>query len=305
MRTIQSLDLGWLLPPVALALLPAHELTTVIRPGEGENAYIIDDKPCSRVTNVLYETIPKNHLYKWQIQMVLASVEAELAKGLLKGSITVAQVPQLLEAARNYPDEIMEAAGQWGTRVHGVLQDCIQATLEGLLVVDVPNDVSPSVEAFKAFSMEHEIRWLATEVTVWDRELAVAGTVDAIGYGPDGYVIADWKTGKRIYPEAALQVSAYAAMVEALYGITVSKAYVVRFPWRCQDCAGEGFTVGATGYKIGCDDCKSTGIMPVCKYEVREVADRERGWQQFQQQVAQGQYLARSPWVRKKRKVEG
>jgi len=72
-------------------------------------------------------------------------------------------------------------------------------------------DLLPYVAAAVGFLDGHTTELLEQEATVFSRQYLYAGTLDAIVTLKDGRIaIVDWKTGKAIYPEAALQLCAYA-----------------------------------------------------------------------------------------------
>lgn len=76
--------------------------------------------------------------------------------------------------------------------------------------VDVPEPLVPLVENALRFMEDYDIRPLLTEVCVGSREHRYAGKLDLIADSNIGRGIFDWKSGKRIYPTFALQLTAYA-----------------------------------------------------------------------------------------------
>jgi hypothetical protein len=67
-----------------------------------------------------------------------------------------------------------------------------------------------------------------SEVSVFHPELRYAGQIDCVARCGDRVIIIDWKSGKEIYPSHAMQVAAYAMAYEAMTGLVVSEAYVVK-----------------------------------------------------------------------------
>lgn len=81
--------------------------------------------------------------------------------------------------------------------------------------------------AFEAWASGRDIKPLLIEQEVWSREWGFAGTMDLL---TDGEVM-DWKTGHAIYPEARLQVAAYAhALVEMGHAQWPLRGRIVCFP---------------------------------------------------------------------------
>lgn len=306
-----------------LQLLPQYASVKVEKPGsrtgKGGNPhhYLVDEQKFSRCTTVLNDTIPKPGLVPWAKNMALEKVRHTLLEvtsdNLDNGAWDTHPqwVNGIIDAARKRPDEIRDEAAEWGTRAHKAIQEYIDYQIAGEDGYIVGN-WAPTLDAFKGFSDSLGVQWAATEMTVWHDELLVAGTVDAIGYyqapctagiqpcathpnGATKWVIADWKTGKSFYPEMALQLSAYAAMFERITGNPVAEAYVVRFPREqpepveCTKCTGKGG-------KEQCPTCNDTYLVQPPSFEVRKVADPGRGWERYQELVAQRQYVSDGVW---------
>lgn len=306
-----------------LSLLSKYQGTVVQRPGQhlykngnpNTTCYMIDGVKHKRVTTVLEKTIPKPALIDWARNVALRKAKAQLldlnpfillrtddSTKTENNELWYQFVSETIEAARNRPDEVKDEAANWGTRAHHTIEQYILAGLGSLIVYDVPDEFAPAIKAFEEFTASHNIEWLATEMVVWDSDLAVAGTVDAIGWSsaiskpcptctPNptalkkncsqcagegtiktaGYVICDWKTGKGHYPEMALQLSAYAAMFTKLTGNPVAEGYVVRFPKEQPEADNPTF-------------------------DARKVADLDHGWRLYQNLVPQAAYLDSKPW---------
>ena len=114
----------------------------------------------------------------------------------------------------------------YGTGVH--------AALESLLVGDgeVPSEYADSVADIMAWlnrgGKDGPYIVEDSEVSVFHPELRFAGQIDCVARCGDRVIIIDWKSGKEIYPSHAMQVAAYAMAYEAMTGLVVSEAYVVK-----------------------------------------------------------------------------
>ena len=76
--------------------------------------------------------------------------------------------------------------------------------------MEVPKNVSAQVNQFVGFVMDRKPRFIENEVTMWSRQYRYAGTADWIAE-IDGFTcLGDNKTGKRVYEEVGLQLSALA-----------------------------------------------------------------------------------------------
>ena len=265
-----------------LELLPCWRHSEVLRPGarvgKGGNPhhYLVDGIKCRRVTSILERTIPKgrgfnNWLVETGIQKMTSEVfEAEGVYEIDGVECTLADwLNYTTELARVRPDEVRDEAADWGTRAHAVIQQYIDLKIAGMVLTYVAEEMQPTIRAFSDFEVGLDVTWLATEMVVWDEQRKVAGSVDAIGYSPKGWVIADWKTSKGHYPESSLQLSAYAAMFKNITGQRISHGYVVRFP---KDRPDEG---------------------PA--FHVERVANLRTGWARYKELIRQTDY---QPWAK-------
>lgn len=174
----------------------------------GNHTYRLDGKPVPGVTGIL-KVLDKPALMKWA-----ASTVAEF----------VANQPSLVDLMaehggpgplRAYLKEIpwqrRDDAGARGN----VLHDHAEALLHGH-EVDVAEQDAPVMESALEFMEDWHIEPLLIETPVASREHWYAGTLDLIAKyrhpvtGIEGTAIWDWKSGKAIYPEYAMQLCAYA-----------------------------------------------------------------------------------------------
>jgi hypothetical protein len=110
---------------------------------------------------------------------------------------------QRVAQIRTAHEDSASKAAQTGNAVHEVIDKWSKGE-----PADAPKDVSSYVRSFISFMLEYQPRFLATEVTVWSRQHAYAGTADAVVELDGKIVLLDAKTGKRVYPEVGLQLSA-------------------------------------------------------------------------------------------------
>lgn len=72
--------------------------------------------------------------------------------------------------------------------------------------------------AVKKFFEENEVKPFYYEIVVYSKKYSYAGTLDFFGLLNGDVVIADWKTGKSLYKEVELQLSAYLhALFESVF----------------------------------------------------------------------------------------
>jgi len=192
-----------------------------------KNKYVLDGKDYWRVTSVL-SAINKPALIPWKANITLDKARRSLQANAGKQvTIDDAFIEEIIEGARAEPDYVLGTARDFGTDAHYALEQYIS---QG----EVPGSASMFrvIGAFNQWVNDNGIYMLPqAEVTVAHSH-GFAGTIDALGLKKDALelIVIDWKTSGGIYPEAMLQVSAYAAALQECTGVEVSEAWIVRFP---------------------------------------------------------------------------
>jgi hypothetical protein len=156
------------------------------------------------VTTILSGGVPKPALLPWGIKMV-----AEGAVEAVRSGALVPMVDQDADAAvkflKGLPYAQRDRAASLGTEIH----EAIEILAQGKPWPDWPLPIRPHMERFREWAEGAQPEWIASEATVYNRTQAYAGTLDLIARIAGQVVLADVKTGKAIYPEVALQLSAY------------------------------------------------------------------------------------------------
>ena len=158
-----------------------------------EGYYHFNDHRYVSVTTVL-QVIDKPALRTW------------LAKQAARTVLENPEVYNTAEKAIAYISSKRDTAADRGTDVHKIAARFLnmETTEE-----DKKSPFFDSIESF--FEMAHPKPELVEQVVFSDK-WGYAGTVDLVAIFPDNHRwVVDWKTGKRVYPEHALQVAAYAA----------------------------------------------------------------------------------------------
>lgn len=136
----------------------------------------------------------------------------------------------------------LEKAGEIGTSVHKMVEWTLHKEM-GHTVGKCPELKGPEAEnAFAewvAWRDSVEFRPVYLEKTVWSHKYKYAGTMDWKAYVCDKLTDGDWKTGKGVYPEARLQISAYRVADQEMGGELSEQAMIVRLPKQ----PGQGFEV--------------------------------------------------------------
>ena len=159
------------------------------------------------VTTIISLGVPKPALFHW------AAFEA--------AQCAVDNIPALVQARgaearremrawiQHAAERKRDTAADLGTLIHALLE----ARILGQPTPPLTEEQTPWVEAFDRFLNDWQPKYEATELTVANPDHGYAGTLDAIAQIPalfgDEMVMADYKTGKNVYPEVGLQLSAY------------------------------------------------------------------------------------------------
>ena len=193
--------------------------------GKGHTYRTVGGEKVPSVTTIL-SVINKPGLVNWAAR--------EAAKEAIKqvkdeNPTAAAEFNEIEESARRAHTRIRDDAADIGVAIHEV----VEARLQGQIVEpsrEVPEHVVRNVDDFFNDSLMG-FKVLQRELVV-AHPLPFAGTLDAILEINGKAILIDWKTSSGIYPEMALQVSAYATAYEFSYPEEkgIDEAWVVRFP---------------------------------------------------------------------------
>lgn len=121
---------------------------------------------------------------------------------------------QATDLLKGEPNRVMRASGDLGSLVHGAVEAKV---IGGPILPAVEEVCRAHLEHFAQFCADFEPVFICCEATLWSRQHGYAGTTDAFvsfnrppaGLTAGDVVVLDYKTGSGVYPEAALQMSAY------------------------------------------------------------------------------------------------
>lgn len=163
------------------------------------------------VTTILDKALKKDLLEQWKMKMVYRSILKD---------------PQMSEQeAMLSPYKVSEGARGIGTTVHSL----IEAFKTSQTLIDSPDaNIQGFAKAFYKWVKDYDVKVVENEKTVFSDKYMFAGTTDMIcTFGDDPtLVLVDFKTGKAVYDQVFLQLSAYRqGLSEA--GITIGRMYAV------------------------------------------------------------------------------
>lgn len=171
---------------------------------------IAEDAELVPVTTVLGSTSNKSFLAPWRVKLALGYLSGRLED---IGYLTSEDI----EAARSYSQEISDNAGNFGTEIHKLVS--ILATGGS---ADVPQGYAIALRNASDWIDAMGMRVVASELPVYSRRYLYAGTIDLVlkDESIEEYIIVDFKTSAKIDKEHVLQVVAYAAALNEMWGIT-------------------------------------------------------------------------------------
>jgi len=207
-------------------------LNQITGPRGGMRAYQKpgDPLPLWSVTTILSNTVAKPALMRWYNQQGREAVAEKLLPHVGK-TLSEETLEEALREAGQRPKKTKDKAADLGSRAHDWLSEYITSRMEDRPISTAPQDLMTVFDSFREWEEEAGIeRWLKTEFAVYSEGFRYAGSVDALAYNRDGkFMVLDWKTGKGIYSEMALQVAAYANALS--YPLRVKVNGNLDFPW--------------------------------------------------------------------------
>ncbi len=165
-----------------------------------------DDKPTYywSVTSILGSAVPKFGLLPWAAKSAAECAVAD--HDMISGWIANNQSSMAVEHIKNAHVREKEYKASIGKAAHKY----IRAIVLGKEMPPPPSDVVPFLRQFDRFVLDLKPDFQLAEANVFNYSLIYAGTLDTICEIPSlGRVLIDYKTGKGVYPDAALQLAAY------------------------------------------------------------------------------------------------
>lgn len=172
-----------------------------------EGYYVLDDGThLMSVTTIIEHGIPKPGLVHWAaIEVARCAIEHIPQLTRLRGQTAR---DNYYEWLRRAAERKRDDAADLGTLLH----DVYEARVLGAPTPRPTAEQRPFIAAFDRFLDDHQPVFQAAEMVVghrgdrWAGKLDAAGVLPRLGLQPQ---LIDWKTGRKVYDEAALQLSAY------------------------------------------------------------------------------------------------
>lgn len=166
------------------------------------HSYTIDGKRVVGVTTAL-KGIPKDALVPWAAREVATFVVDHIydVKKMLDNGGRYSTIDYL----KGIPNHKRDTAAVRGTEVHALAEKYIRGE-----AIEVDSALQPYVDGYAAFIRDWDPVSVHEEIVVASRKHGYAGTLDSIQDIPAlGRCLVDYKTGRGVYGETALQVAAY------------------------------------------------------------------------------------------------
>lgn len=151
------------------------------------------------VTSLVGDGVPKPWMGGWASKTCGNYVVDHWAE------LAAMQASERLAAVRGAPWGERDAAANKGTLIHKLAEPASRGE-----EVELPPELESHIRSCIAFLDDYEFQPTATELTVINRAVRYAGTLDAVGSMLGRQYLIDWKTGRDVYAETALQLAAYA-----------------------------------------------------------------------------------------------
>lgn len=165
------------------------------------------------VTTIIAGGVPKPALPRWAAKSVAeyATEHFDQLQGLDRCTCgrarQCASCLAMVDLLKGAPWRDSGAAADLGSAVHAAAE----AFALGTPTPPPSPGVAPFLEQLAAFFAAFQPVLVASEATVYNRQLGYAGTLDALMRMDGDLVLVDIKTSRSgVYPEAALQLAAYA-----------------------------------------------------------------------------------------------
>lgn len=152
------------------------------------------------VTTILSKGIPKPGLIKWAGKFVAEGAVKQFDQWYDKTD------SEAIDWLAGLPDRRRNSSANLGSVIHAA----VDAVANDREMKPVSEEAQGYVNQFMRFVSDFKPKFLLTECAVFSRSHRYAGTLDIVARIGRNVWVLDTKTGNRVYPETALQLTAYA-----------------------------------------------------------------------------------------------
>lgn len=163
------------------------------------HVYSLDGRRCPGVTTIIRNSSPSTGLLKWY-----GREAAEWALTHMDARETLGD-KEWVNACARAAEDTRDKSAERGRAIHAAAE----ALADGK-PIEVPEEIATPARSIIEFLTVWEARVLARECVVFHTGHRYAGQFDVIAELKDGARwLIDYKTGKGVYPDVALQLAAY------------------------------------------------------------------------------------------------
>lgn len=200
----------------------------ILKFDEGKHLYSVAGKNVASVTGVTKIIDKSGPLMWWAVGQAIDHIDRYCQDNDYTEAAfdEVSWKTMLHDAQRAYMGSSGKAA-TIGTLVHKWIEDWL-----GGGAPELPKNpqMKRSVQSFLEWQRDAGLTPIETEFKVYSREHNYAGTCDVDGMINGERAIADWKTGKAVYPEFPVQLMGYKIAREEESGTRYDAMYAVVLP---------------------------------------------------------------------------
>ena len=119
-------------------------------------------------------------------------------------------------------------AREFGSKVHAALESALRGDDQAVVPVECADAVKAVTDWLQRGGADGPYIVEDVEVNVFHPELRIGGQIDCVARCGNQVILIDWKSGRDIYPNHAMQIAAYQMCYEAMTGEAVSEAWIVK-----------------------------------------------------------------------------
>ncbi|MFH0917008.1 MAG: hypothetical protein V1912_11280 [bacterium] len=185
--------------------------------------YEFDGKRYWSVTTIIKNGLPQPQIKEWaqtsvaefavanhrQIAAMLGTVRVVRLDNKKGSPIYVVSDPDAVAGAISWLRNAPYREGERKKNVGSAIHEAIEASILGTPRSEPDPDLLPQMEAFHQWEADFKPEYLMAEASVYSDQEQYAGTLDIIARIGGRVLVTDTKSGKAVYADAALQLSAY------------------------------------------------------------------------------------------------
>ena len=192
---------------------------------EKEHTYLLNKELVPSVTTIT-GMLPKGEgLLRWAAKEAVKCVGEHWSPDT---PYSEAYINDILELGKSAFRRKTGAAASRGTVAHNWYEQFIKTGIEPPMPEDP--QIKNSIEKFKQWLSQNDVKWIASEVIVASEKFKFAGKLDAIAVINGRVCLVDFKTGSGVYMEHFVQTSGYVIGLEEMGFSEIQDRWILRFP---------------------------------------------------------------------------